>query len=167
MAAACAARHRGDLGAVGAGDDPALPEVSGWAHFIHLPVGQVAVQALLQGDMQGAIGIVAYTHTIRVLGVSRAVLFPASVPAVSILIGIPVLGKFHHDAGWRRGHGHAGLTYAVGVSDAGGFHRSVGRQSAGGCVAEGMTLTKAPKASLDVSHVSAIGHGSCNKEAGQ
>ena len=67
--------------------------VSGWAHFIHLPVGQVAVQALLQGNMQGAIGIVAYTHTIRVLGVSRAVLFPASVPAVSILIGIPVLGE--------------------------------------------------------------------------
>jgi drug/metabolite transporter (DMT)-like permease len=29
-----------------------------------------------------------------VLGVSRAVLFPAMVPAVSIIIGIPIVGEF-------------------------------------------------------------------------
>ena len=32
-------------------------------------------------------------EAVRVLGVSRAVLFPAMVPAVSILIGIPIVGE--------------------------------------------------------------------------
>ena len=72
---------------------PLYLAVVGWEHFLSLPIRQVAIQALLQGVLQGAIGIVAYTQAIRVLGVSRAVLFPASVPAVSILIGIPVLGE--------------------------------------------------------------------------
>lgn len=67
--------------------------VVGWQHFVHLPAGQIAIQALVQGVLQGAIGIVAYSHAIRVLGVSRAVLFPASVPAMAILIGIPTLGE--------------------------------------------------------------------------
>jgi drug/metabolite transporter (DMT)-like permease len=35
-----------------------------------------------------------YGQAIRVLGVSRAVLFPAMVPAVSIMIGIPIVGEF-------------------------------------------------------------------------
>jgi drug/metabolite transporter (DMT)-like permease len=37
--------------------------------------------------------MIAYSQAIRVLGVSRAVLFPAMVPAVSILIGIPIVGE--------------------------------------------------------------------------
>lgn len=72
---------------------PSYLVFTGWDHLISLPVGQVATQALLQGVMQGAMGIVAYSQSIRVLGVSKAVLFPASVPAVSILIGIPILGE--------------------------------------------------------------------------
>jgi drug/metabolite transporter (DMT)-like permease len=38
-------------------------------------------------------GILGYSHAIRVLGVSKAALFPCAVPAASLLIGIPVLGE--------------------------------------------------------------------------
>jgi drug/metabolite transporter (DMT)-like permease len=62
-------------------------------HLRNLPVGSLVVQDALQGGLQGVLGIVGYRHAIRVLGVSRAVLFPASVPAVSILIGVPILGE--------------------------------------------------------------------------
>jgi drug/metabolite transporter (DMT)-like permease len=65
----------------------------GLPHLRGLPTGSLIVQGLLQGGLQGVVGIVGYSHAIRVLGVSRAVLFPASVPAVSILIGIPILGE--------------------------------------------------------------------------
>ncbi len=72
---------------------PSYLAFTGWDHLISLPLGQVVTQVLLQGLMQGAMGIVAYSQAIRVLGVSKAVLFPASVPAMSILIGIPILGE--------------------------------------------------------------------------
>ena len=55
--------------------------------------GPMAVQALMQGLLQGVIAITAYSQAIRSLGVSRAVLLPAMVPAVSILIGIPIVGE--------------------------------------------------------------------------
>jgi drug/metabolite transporter (DMT)-like permease len=65
----------------------------GLSHLSALPVHSLIVQGLLQGALQGVVGIVGYSHAIRVLGVSRAVLFPASIPAVSILIGILILGE--------------------------------------------------------------------------
>ena len=65
----------------------------GLPHLLALPWQDVVVQGVIQGGLQGVLGIVGYSHAIRVLGVSRAVLFPASVPAVSILIGIPILGE--------------------------------------------------------------------------
>ena len=37
--------------------------------------------------------MVAYSQAVMLLGVSRAVLFPAIVPAVSVLIGIPIVGE--------------------------------------------------------------------------
>ena len=73
-----------------------LPGYLAWYGLEHLrarPLLPMAMQALVQGLMQGVVAITAYSQAIRVLGVSRAVLFPAMVPAVSILIGIPVVGE--------------------------------------------------------------------------
>jgi hypothetical protein len=53
----------------------------------------MVMQALVQGLMQGVVEPITYSQAIRVLGVSRAVLFPAMVPAVSILVGIPIGGE--------------------------------------------------------------------------
>ncbi len=66
----------------------------GVAHVRALPLGAMAVQGLVQGFGQGVLAITAYSQAIRVLGVSRAVLFPAMVPAVSIVIGIPIVHEF-------------------------------------------------------------------------
>lgn len=65
----------------------------GLSHALALPPVPMAMQALVQGLLQGVIAITAYSQAIRVLGVSRAVLFPAMVPAVSILVGIPIVGE--------------------------------------------------------------------------
>jgi drug/metabolite transporter (DMT)-like permease len=73
-----------------------VPGYLGWYGLDHLlarPPMSMATQALMQGLMQGVIALTAYSQAIRVLGVSRAVLFPAMVPAVSILVGIPIVGE--------------------------------------------------------------------------
>jgi drug/metabolite transporter (DMT)-like permease len=82
------AKHRQFFG-VGLGLDVA----DGLPHLLGLPVRLIVIQGVLQGGLQGVIGIIGYSHAIRVLGVSRAVLFPAAVPAMSILIGIPLVGE--------------------------------------------------------------------------
>ena len=74
-----------------------LPGYFAWYGVDHvraLPLGAMAMQALVQGLGKGILAITAYGQAIRVLGVSRAVLFPAMVPAVSIAVGIPIVGEF-------------------------------------------------------------------------
>ena len=65
----------------------------GLPHLLAVPLASIALQGLIQGVLQGVVGIIGFSHAIRVLGVSRGVLFPAMVPAVSILIGVPILGE--------------------------------------------------------------------------
>jgi drug/metabolite transporter (DMT)-like permease len=67
-----------------------------WAspeHLRTLPLGTLAFQGLIQGGVQGALTMYAYGQAVMLLGVSRAVLFPAIVPALSVLIGIPIVGE--------------------------------------------------------------------------
>lgn len=66
---------------------------AGTAHLATLPAGTLALQGLIQGGLQGAVTMVAYSQAVVLLGVSRAVLFPAIVPAVSVLVGIPIVGE--------------------------------------------------------------------------
>ena len=73
-----------------------LPGYLAWYgvdHLLSRPALAMATQALVQGLGQGVVAITAYSQAIRVLGVSRAVLFPAMVPAVSILMGIAIVGE--------------------------------------------------------------------------
>jgi hypothetical protein len=63
------------------------------AHLAALPIGMLAFQGLVQGGPQGALTMVAYSKAVVLLGVSRAVLFPAIVPALSVLVGIPPVGE--------------------------------------------------------------------------
>lgn len=65
----------------------------GPAHLVALPLGALVFQGLVQGGLQGAITMIAYNKAVMLLGVSRAVLFPATVPALSVLVGIPVVGE--------------------------------------------------------------------------
>lgn len=72
---------------------PAYLLWAGPAHLAALPVGTLVFQGLVQGGLQGAITMVAYAQAVALLGVSRAVLFPATVPALSVLVGIPIVGE--------------------------------------------------------------------------
>jgi len=63
----------------------------GPSHLFSLPLGALFIQGLIQGGVQGALVLFAYIQSVTLLGVSRAVLFPAMVPAISVLIGIPIV----------------------------------------------------------------------------
>lgn len=65
----------------------------GVEHLMALPLATLAFQGLVQGGLQGVITMIAYSQAVVLLGVSRAVLFPAIVPAVSVLVGIPIVGE--------------------------------------------------------------------------
>ena len=66
---------------------------AGTEHLAALPLAALAFQGLMQGGLQGVITMVAYGQAVILLGVSRAVLFPAIVPAVSVIVGIPIVGE--------------------------------------------------------------------------
>lgn len=59
-----------------------------------LPFGTLAFQRLVQGGLHSVVTMIAYSQAVVLLGVSWAVLFPAAVPAVSVLVGIPIVGEF-------------------------------------------------------------------------
>jgi drug/metabolite transporter (DMT)-like permease len=65
----------------------------GPTHLASLPRAPLVFQGVVQGLVQSVITIMAYNRSIAILGVSRTVLFPAIVPAISVLIGIPALGE--------------------------------------------------------------------------
>ncbi len=67
--------------------------LKGIEHLAALPLGALAFQGVVQGGLQGVLTMLAYSQAVMLLGVSRAVLFPAIVPAVSVLIGIPIVGE--------------------------------------------------------------------------
>jgi drug/metabolite transporter (DMT)-like permease len=59
-----------------------------------LPLRPFLYQVLIQGLVSGAVLVFAYSRAIALLGVSRAVLFPATVPALAVLLGIPLLHEW-------------------------------------------------------------------------
>ena len=65
----------------------------GLQHLAELPLPALLFQGVVQGLVQSVITTMAYVRAVVLLGVSRAVLFPAIVPALSTVIGIPALGE--------------------------------------------------------------------------
>lgn len=72
---------------------PLYAAYAGVAHLAGLPLKSVITQGAVQGLVQAVVTIAAYSQSILILGVGRAVLFPASVPAITILIGALVIGE--------------------------------------------------------------------------
>lgn len=50
-------------------------------------------QVIVQGLLSGVVAVLAFTKTVQMIGPARAAIFPAMVPAVAVLIGIPVAGE--------------------------------------------------------------------------
>jgi len=61
--------------------------------LLALPWQELALQALVQGLLSGTLATIAYNRIVVLLGAGRAVLFPAIVPGLAILFGIPILGE--------------------------------------------------------------------------
>lgn len=67
---------------------------AGWSHIAALPVSALLLQALGQGFIAGVVLVVAFGRAVLLLGVGRAALFPALVPAVAMLVGVPLTGEW-------------------------------------------------------------------------
>lgn len=57
------------------------------------PLPMLAAQILVQGVLSGVVAVIAFSKTVQLLGAGRAAVFPALVPAVAILIGMPITGE--------------------------------------------------------------------------
>ncbi|MCR8827251.1 DMT family transporter [Pseudosulfitobacter koreensis] len=58
-----------------------------------LPIETLILQVTVHGLMAGVLAMVAYARSVAMLGVGSAALFPAVVPAVALILGIPLAGE--------------------------------------------------------------------------
>lgn len=62
-------------------------------HLLALPTREIVLQAVVQGLLSGTFSTLAYNWIVILLGAGRAVLFPALVPGLAIVVGIPIVGE--------------------------------------------------------------------------
>ena len=62
-------------------------------HLLALPPRDLLLQGLTQGLLSGTLSTIAYNWIVVLLGAGRAVLFPALVPGLAIVFGIPIIGE--------------------------------------------------------------------------
>jgi drug/metabolite transporter (DMT)-like permease len=61
-------------------------------HLVELSASMVLAQFVVHGVLAGVLAVLAFSRSVQLLGPSRAALYPALVPALSLLIGIPLTG---------------------------------------------------------------------------
>jgi len=71
----------------------------GFEPLLAQPVEVLISQIIVQGVLAGVIAILTFTRTVQLLGASGAAVFPAMVPAVAIVIGVPLIGEW--PTGWQ------------------------------------------------------------------
>ena len=67
-----------------------------WDSFdrlLALPLSELLLQAIVHGVLVAVVALIAFGQAVRALGVTRSALFPAMVPAFSLILGIPILGE--------------------------------------------------------------------------
>ncbi len=72
---------------------PLYAAFRGFARVAALGVGENALQALAQGILAGPAALYLFAFSIQTIGVARAAVFPATVPALTILSGWLLLGE--------------------------------------------------------------------------
>jgi drug/metabolite transporter (DMT)-like permease len=68
--------------------------------LLHVPLAELAFQAVFQGIVVTVVGLALYGRAVAALGASRGAAFGALVPAASALFAIPVLGEWPGRAAW-------------------------------------------------------------------
>ncbi|WOH47858.1 DMT family transporter [Bradyrhizobium sp. sBnM-33] len=72
---------------------PLYAGLSGFARVVALGWAENALQALAQGILAGPAALYLFAFSIQTIGVARAAVFPATVPALTILAGWLLLGE--------------------------------------------------------------------------
>lgn len=83
---------------------PAYLFTDGLPRLAALPFDVLLLQIVVQGVLSGVVAVLLFTRANELLGPSRAAVFPATVPAAAMLLGVPVL------AAWPTAGQWAGLT---------------------------------------------------------
>jgi drug/metabolite transporter (DMT)-like permease len=65
-----------------------------------LPLADIALQATFQGVLVTIVGVVLYGRAVAILGASAGAAFGALVPALSVLLAIPLLGEWPEKTDW-------------------------------------------------------------------
>jgi drug/metabolite transporter (DMT)-like permease len=73
---------------------PAWLAGDGWQRLMSLPAAALATQVVVQGALSGVVAVLAFSQAARLLGPGRAAVFPAAVPALAILMGVPLAGEW-------------------------------------------------------------------------
>lgn len=60
----------------------------------------IVTQALVQGVLSGVVAVFAFGRAVALLGATRAAIFPALVPGIAVLAGIPVAGEWPVGVQW-------------------------------------------------------------------
>jgi drug/metabolite transporter (DMT)-like permease len=72
---------------------PLYAASGGFARVASLGLDENALQALAQGILAGPAALYLFAFSIQTIGVARAAVFPATVPALTILAGWLILGE--------------------------------------------------------------------------
>jgi len=78
---------------------PAYAYVTG-ASVLKAPISDIILQAIVQGLLTAIVALLLYGRIVSILGASRAAAFIALTPAMTALIGIPVLDEWPSATDW-------------------------------------------------------------------
>ncbi len=72
---------------------PVYAASGGLGRVVALGLGENALQAVGQGILAGPAALYLFAYSVQLLGVARAAVFPAMVPALTLLVGWLLLGE--------------------------------------------------------------------------
>jgi drug/metabolite transporter (DMT)-like permease len=70
------------------------------ANIFKAPLSDIALQAIVQGLLTGVVALLLYGRMISILGATRGAAFLALTPAMTALLGIPILGELPSTFDW-------------------------------------------------------------------
>ncbi len=65
-----------------------------------VPLADIALQAIVQGFLTGVVALLLYGRMISILGATSGAAFLALTPAMTALMGIPILGELPSPTDW-------------------------------------------------------------------
>lgn len=96
-----------------------VPATLIWGDFSRiaaLPLGTLVAQIIVQGALSGVVAVIAFGIAVRHLGAAKAGLFPAIVPAATLIVGMTVTGAMPSFYEWTGAAlASLGLVTAIGL----------------------------------------------------